>query len=479
MPKLNYVYLLIALVGLGFAWPGVTQAINKVSLSNEQIQKFSGEKSLDLAGSSAASAGDVNNDGYDDFLIGAARQKDNQGTIYLLYGKPSLTNKALSSNTIVKFTGDIDFNSGMLAVASAGDINGDDYDDIIIGSNYDSNSIDGSSRGAAFLIYGQSKKLPDMMLDAASTVKFTGATNHDGAGNAVAGAGDVNSDGYDDMLIGTDEGTSGKAYLIYGKKTKFEDTTLDDSNIVQFQGEANGDDLGYAVAFAGDINNDGYEDILLGARGYGPDRKENSEYAEPSAGAAYLIYGQKTKLPGGIVSAETASKFSGESNEASAGRRVASAGDVNGDGYDDFMVTQKGKVNLIYGQSTQLKDNVLNANKIVQFVDYSGYDQITIASAGDVNKDGYNDLLIGNSKASRSKGATYMIYGKNKKYKDGALKEVSAIKFIGESNNGLTFGNAISSAGDVNNDGYDDILIGATGYDNNAGVVYFVQAQIF
>ncbi|MFA6028064.1 MAG: integrin alpha [Patescibacteria group bacterium] len=431
------------------------------------FEEFTGEAAGDYV-NSVSSAGDVNNDGYDDILIGAPANDaggSGAGAAYLIYGRAEgLTGATLSE--AVKFTGEAAGDAAGQSISSAGDVNNDGYDDILIGAN----GV-GAWIGAVYLIYGQATPYSGTISLADADAKFTGGAGDDEASISVSSAGDVNNDGYDDILIsayGVDAYT-GAVYLIYGQATPYSGTISLADTDAKFTGEAEGDEAGVSVSSAGDVNNDGYDDILIGAD------------SNNAIGAAYLIYGQADLLDDASLS--TAVKFTGEAAGDWAGSSVSSAGDVNNDDYDDILVgapsndaggSGAGAAYLIYGQADLLDDASLST--AVKFIgEAAGDGTVDVYSAGDVNNDGYDDILIGaykNDDGGADAGAAYLIYGQADLLDDASLS--TAVKFIGEAA-GDWAGNFVSSAGDVNNDGFDDILANARNNGDggaNAGAAY-------
>jgi hypothetical protein len=225
-------------------------------------------------------------------------------------------------------------------------------------------------------------------------------------------------------------------------------------------GENDGDDLGYSVAAAGDVNGDGYGDVIVGAPGYG---------GGYGPGKAYLFPGSSGGLSTTPVWSDT-----GELTPDRFGYSVASAGDVNGDGYDDVIVGalfgayDRGKAFVYYGSASGLEANPTWDAAGEAVFDQFGY---SVASAGDVNGDGYGDVIVGaRDGGSSNEGIAYVDHS--------GISELSAVAdwtFNGE-NPYDELGHSVGTAGDVDGDGYDDIIVGAPGYDddghNRSGAAY-------
>src|SRR3989338_7522372 len=274
----------------------------------------------DWQGSSVASAGDVNGDGYDDVIVGAYGNDgggSNSGAAFVYFGGDSMDN-AIDVN----LTGVAAVNQQGVSAASAGDVNGDGYDDVIVSANGNDGNGDGS--GAAFVYFGGAS------MDNAIDVNLTGVAANDRQGISVAPAGDVNGDGYDDVIVGAylNDGNgadSGAAFVYFGG------SSMDNAIDVNLTGVAAGDQQGGSVAPAGDVNGDGYDDVIVGA---------NLNYGNgASSGAAFVYFG------GSSMDNAIDVNLTGVAAGDQQGGSVAPAGDVNGDGYDDVIVG----ANLNYG----------------------------------------------------------------------------------------------------------------------------------
>lgn len=286
---------------------------------------LTGESAGDDAGWSVSSAGDADDDGNDDVLVGAPYNDDGgvtAGKAYLLYG--SVSSSALSS-------ADADFkgeNAGDLAgatVASAGDIDGDGADDILIAAPWSDGG--GSYSGRAYLFTGSPRGT--LSLSSADAV-LTGDSAGDLAGGSLCGRGDLNGDGDDDVIIGADSnddgGTNaGAAYVEYGPFSGNID--LGSADVV-LTGETAADHAGFSVAMAGDVDDDGEEDVMVGA--YANDR------GTTNSGTTYLLYGP---FSAGTIDLSLADAFL-LVNEASASSSYSLAGNADADsnGQPDLLI---------------------------------------------------------------------------------------------------------------------------------------------
>ena len=450
---------------------------------------FIGEDTNDNSGYSVSDVGDVNGDGYDDILIGASGDDDGgagAGQTYLILGTASgWTMDTDLSNADASFIGEDASGWSGSSVAGAGDVNGDGYDDMLIGAYGD--NYGGSNAGQTYLILGKASGwVMDTDLSNADA-SFIGVDAEDRSGWSVSGAGDVNGDGYDDIFIGAygdDDGGSsaGQTYLILGKVSGWTmETDLSNAD-ASFIGEDMNDYSGHSVSGAGDVNRDGYDDIIIGADG--------DDDGGSMAGQTYLILGKASGWVMDIDLSNADASFIGENAADFSGHSVSSAGDVNGDGYDDILIgatgdddggAGAGQTYLILGKASGWVMDIDLSTADASFIgeDANDYSSVSVSGAGDVNGDGYDDIIIGahrDDDGGSNAGQTYMILGKASGWAMDTDLSLADASFIGEDANDWS-GRSVSGAGDVNGDGYDDILIGVYHNDDgglDAGQTYLI-----
>ncbi|MCU0643864.1 MAG: T9SS type A sorting domain-containing protein [bacterium] len=369
---------------------------------------------------------------------------------------------------------------------AAGDVNRDGFDDFMVAAYH--NYLHGWNSGGVYLITGGLNKTWgfNANIESAATAIFRGSQDYDMVGYSVAGKGDFNGDGYDDLIIGApgtwdrNPETPGWAYLVFGKKEMSwgQDCQLALSADVKIEGEKPLDQLGYANSFVGDINHDGFDDILTSA----PYRNQYKKWD----GKAYLILGDSAGWHDkDTIAKKAVASFYYPLEEALTGYSVAGVGDVNQDGTPDFVIGVPGAnvACLILGRSAVDWGHNFN----LENADYKFWGEIEgdyagswISAANDVNHDGYPDFLISAIKSYFEGGRIYLILGRNRwDSRDVSLKNADA-SFMGEDQETHT-GFCTSGLLDYDGDGFDDFLIGARYLNHpdvpHAGKLYLIKGK--
>jgi hypothetical protein len=407
-----------------------------------------GDQADAILGYAAATAGDVNGDGYADVIVGT-RNYDNgqtdEGRAYVYLGSaagPAATaGWTTEGGQVAAWLG--------YSVATAGDVNGDGYADVIVGApNYDNGQTE---EGRAMVFLGSAAGL-------AATAGWTAESDQVGAyfGSSVSTAGDVNGDGYADVIVGArlhDNGQTeeGRAFVYHGSPAG-----LATAAAWTAESDQAGAYFGYSVATAGDVNGDGYADVIVGAYVY-----DNGQVDE---GRAYVYLGSAAGL-------SATAAWTAESDQASAlfGNTVSTAGDVNGDGYADVIVgaylydngqVDEGRAYVYLGSAASLAAAAAWTAESDQAGAYLG---ISVGTAGDVNGDGYADVIVGahnydNGQTDEGRALVYL---------GSAAGLAATAAWTAESDQASAyFGHSVATAGDVNGDGYADVIVGAFLYDN-------------
>jgi len=431
-------------------------------------------------GCSVHTAGDVNGDGFADVVVGAFTYNtsyDGEGKIFVFHGSetglPGTPNWSYVGGKTQALFG--------CSVATAGDIDGDGYSDIIVGAKHYDGGDHGSYQyfeGAAYVFFGSASGL-------SATGMWTVESNEQGAefGTSVGTAGDVNGDGYSDVIVGTfmseyhSAPQLGKAFVYHGSSTGLSTTA---------NWTAEGDQVychfGSSVGTAGDVNGDGYSDIIIGAPNY-------DVTANDDQGKAFIYHGSGSGLgASGTPSNADWSHDAYNYPDSSFGSSVSTAGDVNGDGYSDVIVgapeftlynTREGLVFLYLGSSSGVNTNF-------QTYFYGGQENAyfgrAVALAGDLNGDGFGDVVVGadwQDVGYNNLGRIFVLKGSSTGLPGvSPISDAEAWVVAGEQEN-INFGRSVGPAGDIDGDGYSDIIIGAQGYDDLVGVPHDNVGKVY
>ncbi|GEM19671.1 integrin alpha [Nitrosococcus oceani] len=433
------------LLAAGLMGPALGQSPGTV-LSPAPVTNQS--KSLDLStlngangftfdgwGGSVSRAGDVNGDGFDDLVISGC---------CVVFGTSGGFPAALDPSTLDGSNGFV-FNSRTISVSGAGDVNGDGFNDLVIGApGIGINAL--SRAGQSYVVFGAGGGFPAVLelstLDGSNGFALNGIAASNGTGRSVSGAGDVNGDGFDDLVIGApgvslnDVSGVGQSYVVFGTGGGFpavlELSTLDGSNGFTLNGivfTLNGLGLyssevggrsGFSVSGAGDVNGDGFDDLVIGAPDAGPN-------GVSGAGQSYVVFGRSGGFPPVL--------------------------DLSAlDGSNGFVLN-----GIVF---------TLNNGLGLYSFEVGGHSGYSVSGAGDVNRDGFDDLVIGapfTGFGGNYSGRSYVVFGTNTGFP--AALELSALDGSkGFALNGSaaddSSGRSVSGAGDVNGDGFDDIVVG-------------------
>ena len=459
---------------------------------------LNGAVDKERTGSSVSGVGDVNGDGNDDLMISG--YGINSDKSYVVFGGSSVGVSGELDLGALDGTDGFEILWGEnirrdKVVAGAGDINNDGIEDMLL-SVPDFNDV-----GASFVVFGglgvgQGGQIHLADLDGSDGFMLAGMS-----GFTVDGVGDINGDTVDDLIIGDAyASTKGKSYVVFGSAGigsagEIALSSLDGSNGFLLEG-VNLDDRSGNVSHAGDVNNDGINDLLVGNRG------------STNGGSFVLFGGVGIGASGSFALSDLDSSegfvINGLTGGFLHGNKVSGAGDINDDGISDFMVSApgagspsiSGETYLVFGAnnigfSGEVDVSLLDGNNgfVVRGIDFFCASGESLSAAGDVNGDDVDDLFIGAPRAGPSgntRGEAYVLFGGADVGSSGAI-ELSALDgadgvlLKGERFENRT-GTSISDVGDINSDGIDDLIVGAPGASsiilNNMGASYVVFGRL-
>ena len=533
-------------IELGSSPPPVPSFPSGSSASNRDLSSLvdsingfvlNGIDVYDFSGISVSGAGDINGDGFDDLIIGASPYgyRDRRGASYIVFGssgfKTSLELSELDGTKGFVLNGNDRFGRSGRSVSRAGDINGDGLDDLIIGA-----PDDFYSEGKSYVVFGSSRfnaslELAD--LDGTNGFVLNGINRFGRSGYSVSGAGDINGDGLDDLIIGAPDAGNlgsgyykpyddslGESYVVFGSSrfdASLELADLDGTNGFVLNGIDGRDRSGFSVSGAGDINGDGLDDLIIGAPYAGNPGSGYYNSYDDNRGESYVVFGSNNGFEASLELSELDGTngfvLNGIDAGNNSGRSVSGAGDINGDGIDDLIIgapsagnigtgyffpydDNRGESYVVFGSSgfdasLELSDLDGTNGFVLRGIDAGDRSGFSVSGAGDTNGDGFDDLIIGapyartlfssyyNSYLIRP-GESYVVFGSNRFDASLELAELNGTNgFVLKGiDSGDYSGRSVSGAGDINGDGMDDLIIGAPSADPNgkdeAGESYVV-----
>jgi len=396
---------------------------------------------------------------------------DDAGTVYPLVLKTLLTGTA---DAILE--GNQSWTNMGYSVASAGDINGDGYSDVIVGApDYDNGQ---PHEGAAFIFLGSTSGL------VGSTPTDADAVLESDQGDAILGwsvgtAGDVNGDGFSDVIVGAKyfhngQSSEGAAFVFLGSATGIVGSNPSDAASIVESNQVNAY-LGWSVGTAGDVNGDGFSDVIVGAKNF-----HNGHYRE---GAAFVFLGSASGIVGSNPS-DADAVLESDQTEAYLGWSVGTAGDVNGDGFSDVIVgaknydndeTDEGAAFVFLGSASGIVgSNPSDAHAVLESNQANVDLGTSVSTADDVNGDGFSDVIIG-APYYNNKGAAFVFLGSSSGITGSNPSDAHAVLESDQFSSLL--GTSVSTAGDVNGDGFSDVIVGSDWFTN--GQIYEGAAFVF
>lgn len=463
----------------------------------------------DRLGTLVAMAGDVNGDGYADFLVSAnghvavGSAPPAPARYYLVFGGPERLSRTVDLDALASVGRAVVLSApsggGLLTADGVGDVDGDGKADVALGG--------GSGPGTVYLLHGADHGWSaGMELTGPRVTTITGLSSSAFIGLSVSAAGDVNGDGIGDFVIGS-LSSSGRTddYIVFGRADGFAGGVDLSQVAIGIGGFAlhlpdGAFYIGKTTAAVGDLNADGYDDVAIGlafAKGI-----NGASYA----GAVYVVYGGPQGHEAGVAAADLAAGHGGFAllglrSWDTIGESVAGAGDLNGDGIADLVVSSHsvrssdfvtGAAYILYGRAGGIDPSLtladLEAGRggvVIRSINVLDEIGTAVSAAGDVNGDGIDDLLIGAPWAGTGSGRyeSYVVFGRAGGF--GAGIDLAQVRdgiggfALVTGGNDNRAGSSAVMAGDLDGDGFDDLVIGDYKAGDFAGAAFAVYGRDF
>lgn len=401
-----------------------------------------------------AGVGDVNGDGGVDVLIGGPGYATSTGAVFLLVD-PLLDRTVEFADGVL--VGEVEDDNAGTAIAAAGDLDGDGFDDVLVGAY----SVDraGARSGAVYVMHGAMGIAGAADLASADAIVY-GVAKDELVGYSLAGRGHANGDGTPDLLIGAPGNGLyvGAVYVVSGAVSGEIDATEADATLL---GETDYDEAGYTTAWLGDVDGDGKDDLATAA----PWRGENG----PNSGVVYVVHGP---FAGTSSLGDADATWLGSDSYRTLGYALSAAGDFDGDGLRDLLASQVSTtpdVARLFVLRGSASGTVSVEDALLQVLDPEGWAYNARGTTGDFDDDGIRDLAVAGQDDTGA-GAVVVFLGAP----TGEVSLADADAHVG-GEKGDIFGAGVANPGDLDGDGRDDLLVGATGVEQ---VVLFLGASL-